>query len=124
MTAWSEVTGHQYRLQDDRRVREAWQDIELSAEGEANATSYPVTSLMNDTAYTFEVQARNAEGDSGPSNQAIATPVAGDTTVPMLLSATTTALELQADLRRGPGRRLGAGAVGVHGHCPVDGASR
>ena len=50
---------------------------------------------MNDTAYTFEVQARNAEGDSGPSNQAIATPVAGDTTVPMLRSATTTALELK-----------------------------
>ena len=49
---------------------------------------------MNDTAYTFEVQARNAEGESGPSNQASATPGAGDSTAPMLRSATTTALAL------------------------------
>ena len=53
------------------------------------------TGLTNDTAYTFEVQARNAEGDSGPSNQASATPAASDTTAPMLRSATTTALELK-----------------------------
>ena len=89
----SEVTGHQYRHKTTGGFG-SWQDIELSAPGEANATSYPVTSLMNDTAYTFEVQARNAEGDSGPSNQARATPVAGDTTAPMLRSATTTALAL------------------------------
>ena len=89
----SEVTGHQYRHKTTGGFG-SWQDIELSAPGEANATSYPVTSLMNDTAYTFEVQARNAEGESGPSNQASATPVAGDSTAPMLLSATTTALEL------------------------------
>ena len=90
----SEVTGHQYRHKTTGGFGD-WQDIELSAEGEANATSYPVTSLANDTAYTFEVQARNAEGDSGPSNQASATPVAGDTTAPVLRSATTTALELK-----------------------------
>ena len=87
------VTGHQYRHKTTGGFG-SWQDIELSAPGEANATSYPVTSLMNDTAYTFEVQARNAEGESGPSNQASATPVAGDTTAPVLRSATTTALEL------------------------------
>ena len=89
----SEVTGHQYRHKTTGGFG-SWQDIELSAPGEANATSYPVTSLMNDTAYTFEVQARNAEGESGPSNQASATPVAGDSTAPMLRSATTTALAL------------------------------
>ena len=87
------VTGHQYRHKTTGGFG-SWQDIELSAPGEANATSYPVTSLMNDTAYTFEVQARNAEGESGPSNQASATPVAGDSTAPVLRSATTTALEL------------------------------
>ena len=87
------VTGHQYRRKTTGAFG-AWQDIELSAPGEANATSYPVTSLMNDTAYTFEVQARNAEGDSGPSNQASATPGAGDSAVPVLRSATTTALAL------------------------------
>ena len=89
----SEVTGHQYRHKTTGGF-ESWQDIELSAPGEANATSYPVTSLANDTAYTFEVQARNAEGASGPSNQASATPGAGDSTAPMLMSATTTALAL------------------------------
>ena len=90
----SEVTGHQYRQKTTGDFGD-WEDIELSAPGEANATSYPVTSLMNDTAYTFEVQARNAEGDSGPSNQASATPGAGDTTAPVLRSATTTALDLK-----------------------------
>ena len=90
----SEVTSHQYRHKTTGGFG-VWQDIELSAPGEANATSYPVTSLMNDAAYTFEVQARNAEGESGPSNQASATPVAGDTTAPVLMSATTTALELK-----------------------------
>ena len=89
----SEVTSHQYRHKTTGGFG-SWQDIELSAPGEANATSYPVTSLMNDTAYTFEVQARNEEGESGPSNQASATPVAGDSTAPMLRSATTTALAL------------------------------
>ena len=89
----SEITSHQYRQKTTGGFG-SWQDIELSAPGEANATSYPVTSLMNDTAYTFEVQARNEEGESGPSNQASATPVAGDTTAPVLQSATTTALEV------------------------------
>ena len=89
----SEVTGHQYRHKTTGGFG-SWQDIELSAPGEANATSYPVTSLTNDTAYTFEVQARNAEGASGPSDQASATPVAGDSTAPVLRSATTTALAL------------------------------
>ena len=61
----SEVTGHQYRHKTTGGFG-SWQDIELSAPGEANATSYPVTSLANDTAYTFEVQARNAEGRERP----------------------------------------------------------
>ena len=87
----SEVTGHQYRL---HLGVSAWRDIELSAPGEANATSFTVTRLANDIAYTFDVQAVNAEGASGPSNQARATPTAGDTTAPGLISATTAALEL------------------------------
>ena len=89
----SAITGHQYRQKTTGGFG-SWQDIELSAPGEANATSFLVTSLMNGTSYTFEVQARNAEGESGPSNQASATPGAGDITAPMLVSATTTALEL------------------------------
>ena len=82
-----EVTGHQYRRKTTGAFG-AWQDVPLSAPGEANAGSFTVSSgLTNDTAYTFEVQARNAEGDSGPSNQAIATPVAGDTASPGLVRA-------------------------------------
>ena len=115
------VTGHQYRQKTTGDFG-SWQDIELSAPGEANATSYPVTSLMNDTAYTFEVQARNAEGDSGPSNQASATPVAGDTTAPVLRSATTTALEvgLTYDENLDAGSEPAPSAFTV----TVDGASR
>ena len=90
----SEITSHQYRRKTTGGF-EGWQDIALSAAEEANAGSFTVSSgLTNDTAYTFEVQARNAEGESGPSNQARATPGAGDTTAPVLRSATTTALAL------------------------------
>ena len=90
----SAVTGHQYRQKTTGAFGD-WQDIALSAAGGVNATSYTVTFLTNGTAYAFEVQARNDEDDSGPSNQARATPVAGDTTAPMLQGATTTALELK-----------------------------
>ena len=89
----SEVTGHQYRQKTTGGFG-GWQDIALSAPGEANATSYPVTSLANGTTYAFQVQAVNAEGESAESNQASATPDATDTTAPVLRSATTTALAL------------------------------
>ena len=115
------VTGHQYRRKTTGAFG-AWQDIALSAAGGANATSYPVTSLTNGTAYTFEVQARNPEGNSGPSNQASATPVAADTTAPVLMSATTTALALgltyDEDLDTGSEPTPSAFTV------TVDGASR
>ena len=117
----SDITGYEYRQKTTGGFG-SWQDIELSAPGEANATSYPVTSLANDTAYTFEVQARNAEGASGPSNQASATPVAGDTTAPVLMSATTTALEvgLTYDENLDGGSEPAPSAFTV----TVDGASR
>ena len=89
-----EVTGYQYRQRTTGSYG-AWEDIPMSAPGETNEGSFTVSSgLTNDTAYTFQVQAVNAEGESGASNEATATPVAGDTTPPMLTGATTTALEV------------------------------
>ena len=91
----SAVTSHQYRQKTTGEFGD-WQEIPLSAAGGANAGSFTVSSgLTNGTTYTFQVQAVNMEGGSGPSNEAIATPVAGDTTAPMLQGATTTALELK-----------------------------
>ena len=90
----SDITSHQYRHKTTGSYG-TWQNIPMSAAGETNAGSFTVSSgLTNGTTYTFQVQAVNAEGESAESNQASATPVAGDTTAPMLESATTTALEL------------------------------
>ena len=85
------VPGYDYRQKAGTGAFGAWVDISGS---NVNTTEYTVTSLANGTLYTFEVQAENTAGQSGPSNQASATPVAGDTTAPVLMSATTTALEL------------------------------
>ena len=93
------VTGYEYRHKAGTGSFGAWTDI-LGSNG--NTTEYTVKSLTNRTLYTFEVQAENTAGQSGPSNQASATPVAGDTTAPVLMSATTTALGARADLRREP----------------------
>ena len=91
----SEITSHQYR-QKTTGSYGTWQNIPMSAAGETNAGSFTVSSgLTNGTTYTFQVQAVNMEGGSAESNEARATPVAGDTTAPMLQGATTTALELK-----------------------------
>ena len=47
----------------------SWADIPDSAPGEANATSYTVTSLSNGTAYRFRIRAVNAQGN-GPQSDA------------------------------------------------------
>ena len=111
----SEVTGHQYRHKTTGGFG-SWQDIELSAPGEANAGSFTVSSgLMNDTAYTFEVRARNPEGDSGPSNEASATPAATDTASPGLVRAVSA----------GFGRMVGSQALHlVSEHLEGGGGSR
>ena len=86
------ITGYEYRQQTGTGSFGSWMNIVGADE---NTTEHTVTRLTNGTAYTFEVQARNEEGESGPSNQANATPVAGDTIGPVLQRATTTALELK-----------------------------
>ena len=67
---------HQYRQKDSGSYG-SWTDIANSAAGETNATSYKVTGLTNDTAYTFQVRALNAVGDGAASNEASATPTEG-----------------------------------------------
>ena len=72
----SAITKHQYRFKTGSNTFGAWTDIPDSAAGEDNATSYTVKGLTANnppTTFTFEVQAVNANGDSGPSNQATAT---------------------------------------------------
>ena len=72
----SAITKHQYRQKTDSNAFGAWTDILDSAATQANATSYTVkglTATNPPTTFTFEVQAVNANGNSGPSNQATAT---------------------------------------------------
>ena len=75
------ITGYEYRQKTGTGSFGSWMNIVGADE---NTTEHTVTGLTNGTAYTFEVRARNPEGESGPSNQASATPVAADTTAPML----------------------------------------
>ncbi len=72
----SAVTKHQGRFKTGSNAFGPWTNIPDSAATEANATSYTVSGLTANnppTTFTFEVQAVNANGDSGPSNQATAT---------------------------------------------------
>ena len=68
------ITKFQYR-QKESGAYGSWMDI--SGSGPAT-TSYAVTSLTNDTEYTFQVRAVNAVGDAQPSNEATATPKADE----------------------------------------------
>ena len=75
----SPITGYKYKKKVGSTAWEAsWTSILTSInDEEVNATSYRVTSLINDTAYTFKVQAVNAQGSSGNSNEVVATPTSG-----------------------------------------------
>ena len=83
----SAITKHQHRHKTGSNAFGAWTDIPDSTATEANATSYTVkglTATNPPTTFTFEVQAINANGDSGESNQASATVDVPDTTFPTL----------------------------------------
>ena len=58
----SPVTKHSYRLKIGDNAYRNWTDIPDSAEGGDNDTSYTVGGLNNNTTYTFQVRAVNAEG--------------------------------------------------------------
>ena len=83
----SAITKHQYRQKTGSDAFGAWTDIPGSAATQANATSHTVKGLTANnppTTFTFEVQAVNSNGDSGPSNQAAATVDVPATTYPTL----------------------------------------
>ena len=58
----SPVTKHSYRLKIGDNAYRNWTDIPDSAEDGNNNTSYTVGGLNNNTTYTFQVRAVNAEG--------------------------------------------------------------
>ena len=73
--AAANVSAHEYRQRSGSdSFADTWTTIPMSAVGGANEAGYTVGSLTNDTAYTFQVRARNAAGAGDPSNTAAATP--------------------------------------------------
>ena len=93
----SPVTGHRYQ----QRVGTAgtWSgrmDIRDSAPGGANATSFTVENLANETQHFFQVRAVNRVGESDPSNEADATPTAADITPPVLTDLRVTGARVLA----------------------------
>ncbi len=70
----SSITAYRYRQSTDGGATfGAFTTISGSG---ANTTSHVVDQLTSGTAYTFEIQAKNAGGWSGSSNRATATPIA------------------------------------------------
>ncbi len=87
------ITKYQYQKKAGSAAWEtSWTDIPTSAAGEANATSYTVTSLSNGTAYRFRIRAVNATGNSPQSDAAgPVTPQApADTTGPTISTIAVT----------------------------------
>ncbi len=70
------ITGYEYRVGTTSAGVTTWSPDWGDVSGsDATTTSYTVTGLTNDTAYTFEVRAVNASGD-GTAASATATPIA------------------------------------------------
>ena len=113
------VTGYGYRQKSGTGSFGGWTDITGS---DVNTTEHTVDGLTNAIVHTFEVRAENPAGWSAESNQASRTPGVADTTAPVLLSATTTALALGLtyDEDLDPGSEPAPSAFTV----TVDGASR
>lgn len=70
------IIKHQYR-QRTTGTYDAWQTIHQSGANQSHESSYTVSGLTNDTAYTFQVRSANSTGYSRESKEASATPRIG-----------------------------------------------
>ena len=73
----SGVTGHEFRYKTDGDYPLTWTAIANSAPDEANEDSFTVTMLTNEVAYTFELHAVSAGGNSAAVTAGPVTPMLG-----------------------------------------------
>ena len=72
----SGVTRHEYQYKTSGEYLDDWKQIADSAPGEANEASFTVTGLTGGTAYTFELRAVSAAGNSTAAEDGPVTPSA------------------------------------------------
>ena len=73
----SGVTRHDYRQKEGTGAYGDWDAIANSGVGGANQAGLTVTGLTNETAYTFELRAVNADGESTAAKAGPVTPTPG-----------------------------------------------
>ena len=73
----SGVTRHEYGQQEGTGAYGEWMRIANSGVGEANQAGFTVTGLTNETAYTFQLRAVNADGESTAAEAGPVTPTPG-----------------------------------------------
>ena len=71
----SGVTHHEYRYKTSGDYPANWTRIANSAPGGTNASGFTVNRLANGTAYTFELRAGGADGDSAAATSDTVTPM-------------------------------------------------
>ena len=87
------ITRHEYQQKAGTAdYGDEWTVIATSAPGEANATSFTVTGLTNDTDYSFKVRAVNAIGGGAASEEDSATPMVVVNSAPVFSEESTTRL--------------------------------
>ena len=73
----ADITRHEYRFKTTGDYPDEWTEIDDSAPGEAHEDWVVVTSLTNDTAYTFQLRAANTDGAGDAAEAGPATPRSG-----------------------------------------------
>ena len=73
----SGVTRHDYRFKEGTGAYAGWDTIANSGVGGANQAGTTVTGLTNETAYTFQLRAVNADGESTAAEAGPVTPTPG-----------------------------------------------